>query len=194
MKKKLTKLCILLIIIILIPCIITLLISGDDSKSNHLSNDDSIRITATENGVDKEYSLNTYIMMAMAADIPVNYEIETLKAQATIIRTYVYLIANQKDSAKLNATDIGLNFESLDDAKKDWGKSATENEKKLTAAINDTAGMVIMSSDQLIIPLFHSVSTGMTRSAKVAIGQDVSYLAAVESKGRSEERRVGKEC
>lgn len=183
MKQNLTKLCILLIIIILIPCVITLLISGEDSKSNHLNDDDTISITATENGVDKEYSLNTYIMMAMAADIPVTYEIETLKAQATIIRTYVYLIASQKNTYKLNAIDIGLNYESLDQAKLEWGTKAAENEKRLTSAIEETAGMVIMSEDQLIIPLFHPVSTGMTRSAKVAINQDVSYLTAVESKG-----------
>lgn len=183
MKQNLIKLGSLLTIIILIPCVITLLLSGEDSKTNHLSDDDTIRITVTENGVDKEYSLNTYIMMAMAADIPINYEVEALKAQATIIRTYVYLIANQKNTSKLNAVDIGLSYESLENAKADWGAKAEENEKKLTSAIMDTIGMVILSDNQLIIPLFHPVSTGMTRSAKAAINKDVSYLTSVESKG-----------
>ena len=91
MKQKVCRLGILLLIILLIPCGITYLLSGKGSKPSGTKND-SIRILVEENGVEKEYSLDTYIMMAMAADIPATYELETLKAQATILRTYVYVV------------------------------------------------------------------------------------------------------
>lgn len=183
MKQKVCTLVILLLIILLIPCGITYLLSGKDSKSNGIR-DSLIRISVEENGVDKEYSLDTYIMMAMAADIPATYELETLKAQATVIRTYVYVVAKKKKTNSLTAEDIGLQYKALDVAKASWGeKNAEVYEKKLLKAIEDTDNMVITYNDDLIIPLFHPVSIGMTRSSEQAIGEDIAYLVSVESKG-----------
>lgn len=183
MKQKVCGLVILLLIIILIPCGITYLISGKGSKSGATKNN-SVHISIEENGVDKEYSLDTYIMMAMAADIPVTYELEALKAQATIIRTYVYVVAKKKKSNSLTAEDIGLQYKSLDTAKISWGEENKDDyEKKLLKAIEDTKNMVITYNSDLIIPLFHPVSIGMTRSSKQAIGEDIPYLVSVESKG-----------
>lgn len=183
MKQKVCTLVILLLIILLIPCGITYLLSGKDSKSNGIR-DSSIRISVEENGVDKEYSLDTYIMMAMAADIPATYELEALKAQATVIRTYVYVVAKKKKTNSLTAEDIGLQYKALDVAKASWGeKNAEVYEKKLLKAIEDTDNMVITYNDDLIIPLFHPVSIGMTRSSEQAIGEDIAYLVSVESKG-----------
>ncbi|MBS5933464.1 MAG: SpoIID/LytB domain-containing protein [Clostridiales bacterium] len=183
MKQKVCKLGILLLIILLIPCGITYLLSGKGSKSSGTKND-SIRIRVEENGVDKEYSLDTYIMMAMAADIPATYELETLKAQATILRTYVYVVAKKNKTNSLKADDIGLQYKALDTAKVSWGEeNADQYEKKLLKAIEDTNNMVVTYNDDLVIPLFHPVSIGMTRSSKQAIGEDIAYLASVESKG-----------
>ena len=179
MKQKVCTLVILLLIILLIPCGITYLLSGKDSKSNGIR-DSLIHISVEENGVDKEYSLDTYIMMAMAADIPATYELETLKAQATVIRTYVYVVAKKKKTNSLTAEDIGLQYKALDVAKASWGeKNAEVYEKKLLKAIEDTDNMVITYNDDLIIP----VSIGMTRSSEQAIGEDIAYLVSVESKG-----------
>lgn len=183
MKQKVCRLGILLLIILLIPCGITYLLSGKGSKSSGTKND-SIRIRVEENGVDKEYSLDTYIMMAMAADIPATYELETLKAQATILRTYVYVVAKKNKTNSLKADDIGLQYKALDTAKVSWGEeNADQYEKKLLKAIEDTNNMVVTYNDDLVIPLFHPVSIGMTRSSKQAIGEDIAYLASVESKG-----------
>lgn len=183
MKQKVCTLVILLLIILLIPCGITYLLSGKGSKSNGTRNN-SIRISVEENGVDKEYSLDTYIMMAMAADIPATYELETLKAQATVIRTYVYVVAKKKKTNFLTTEDIGLQYKALDVAKASWGEENAEAyEKKFLKAIEDTDKMVITYNDDLIIPLFHPVSIGMTRSSEQAIGEDIAYLVSVESKG-----------
>lgn len=183
MKQKVCRLGILLLIILLIPCGITYLLSGKGSKPSGTKND-SIRILVEENGVEKEYSLDTYIMMAMAADIPATYELETLKAQATILRTYVYVVAKKNKTNSLKADDIGLQYKSLDAAKASLGEENSDQyEKKLMKAIEDTNNMVITYNEDLIIPLFHPVSIGMTRSSKQAIGEDIAYLASVESKG-----------
>lgn len=183
MKQKVCRLGILLLIILLIPCGITYLLSGKGSKPSGTKND-SIRILVEENGVDKEYSLDTYIMMAMAADIPATYELEALKAQATILRTYVYVVAKKNKTNSLKADDIGLQYKALDAAKASLGEENSDQyEKKLLKAIEDTNNMVITYNDDLIIPLFHPVSIGMTRSSKQAIGEDIAYLASVESKG-----------
>lgn len=183
MKQKVCTLVILLLIILLIPCGITYLLSDKGSKSNGTRNN-SIRISVEENGVDKEYSLDTYIMMAMAADIPATYELETLKAQATVIRTYVYVVAKKKKTNSLTAEDIGLQYKALDVAKASWGEENAEvYEKKFLKAIEDTDKMVITYNDDLIIPLFHPVSIGMTRSSEQAIGENIAYLVSVESKG-----------
>lgn len=183
MKQKVCILVILLLIILLIPSGITYLFSGKGFKSSGTSNN-SIHISVEENGVDKEYSLDTYIMMALAADIPANYELEALKAQATVIRTYVYVVAMKKKTKSLTAEDIGLQYKALDSAKASFGEeNADAYEKKFLKAIEDTDNMVITYNDDLIIPLFHPVSVGMTRSSEQAIGEDIAYLVSVESKG-----------
>ncbi|WP_455716699.1 SpoIID/LytB domain-containing protein [Anaerosporobacter sp.] len=183
MKQKVSTILVLLLIVLLIPCGITYLLSGKGSKSSGTSNN-SIRISIEENGVDKECSLNTYIMMAMAADIPATYELEALKTQATIIRTYVYVLAEKRKTKSLAASDIGLQYTTLDAARASWGEEhAASYEKKISKSIKDTNNMVITYKDSLIIPLFHAVSTGMTRSSKQAIGEDIAYLSSVESKG-----------
>lgn len=183
MKQKVCILVILLLIILLIPSGITYLLSGKGFKSSGTSNN-SIHISVEEDGVDKEYSLDTYIMMALAADIPANYELEALKAQATVIRTYVYVVAMKKKTNSLTAEDIGLQYKALDAAKASLGEeNADAYEKKFLKAIEDTDNMVITYNDDLIIPLFHPVSVGMTRSSEQAIGKDIAYLVSVESKG-----------
>ena len=183
MKQKVCILVILLLIILLIPSGITYLLSGKGFKSSGTSNN-SIHISVEENGVDKEYSLDTYIMMALVADIPANYELEALKAQATVIRTYVYVVAMKKKTNSLTAEDIGLQYKALDAAKASLGEeNADAYEKKFLKAIEDTDNMVITYNDDLIIPLFHPVSVGMTRSSEQAIGKDIAYLVSVESKG-----------
>lgn len=183
MKQKVCILVILLLIILLIPSGITYLLSGKGFKSSGTSNN-SIHISVEEDGVDKEYSLDTYIMMALVADIPANYELEALKAQATVIRTYVYVVAMKKKTNSLTAEDIGLQYKALDAAKASLGEeNADAYEKKFLKAIEDTDNMVITYNDDLIIPLFHPVSVGMTRSSEQAIGKDIAYLVSVESKG-----------
>lgn len=183
MKQKVCILVILLLIILLIPSGITYLLSGKGFKSSGTSNN-LIRISVEENGADKEYSLDTYIMMAMAADIPETYELEALKAQATVIRTYVYVVAKKKKSNSLTAEEIGLQYKALDAAKTSLGEEDTDSyEKKFLKAIEDTDNMVITYNGDLIIPLFHPVSVGMTRSSGQAIGEEVPYLVSVESKG-----------
>lgn len=182
MKQKLYKFIVVLIAIITVPSVITLILSSK-GKKEQLKEKDRIYITVSDGGVDNVYPLNTYIMMAMAADIPSSYEIEALKAQATMIRTYIYVVASREKSYRLNAKDIGLQYQSYDQLYKSTDKDENEVLRKLKKAVEETNNTVVVYEDSLIIPLFHPVSVGMTRSASQAINEDIPYLISVESKG-----------
>ncbi|WP_167957677.1 SpoIID/LytB domain-containing protein [Anaerosporobacter faecicola] len=181
MKQKACGLVVILLIILLIPCCITYILSGKDQFYME-EKDAAIHILITEDSMEKECTLDTYIMMAMEANIPLNYHLETLKAQAVIIRTYVYVIVQQKQTNTIKAEEIGLLYQSDDSVLDKKEEEQATYKANIEKAVKETNGQVILCEGKLIVPLFHEVSVGVTRSASTAIGKNISYLQAVESK------------
>ncbi|HEX3022134.1 MAG TPA: SpoIID/LytB domain-containing protein [Lachnospiraceae bacterium] len=182
MKKNIASFILLLFFIVAIPCILTILLSGKSQKvplKGSTARNITIAVKDEENTTN--VPMDTYIMMALCANMPVTYEDEALKAQSVIIRTYIYMVADTKATSNLNAEDLGLDYRVLATMKEVWGEdSYTANLTKLEDIINDTNGEVITYKEKLILPLFHEVSTGKTRSAEAATGEKIEYLVSVD--------------
>ena len=75
-----------------------------------------------------------------------------------------------------------------------YGDKYDELYNKIAGAVDSVIYEVITYNDELIIPAFHSMSGGITESAKVAWGKDIPYLQPASStedtkvKGFSEEK------
>lgn len=140
----------------------------------------------------KEMSLEEYIVGVVAGEMPAEFEVEALKAQAVAARSYA--VTKMKgfsgkgcDSAP-NA-DICTDSKhcqewiSKEDASKGWNiTDAPKYWDKITAAVNDTRGLVITyDAVPVMYPLYFSTSSGKTENSQDVFKFQEPYLRSVVS-------------
>lgn len=139
----------------------------------------------TVNGMDKPLELEEYVKGVVAAEMPSSFHEEALKAQAIAARTYA-LKTTEKGKIPI-ATDVSAQvFYTQAERKKNWGKEFAKNEKKVSAAVDATAGEMIIYGDELISAMFFSTSNGQTETAQNFSGNDIPYLQSVDSSGEAD--------
>lgn len=137
-------------------------------------------VTIKVSGNEIPLDLEEYVTGVVAAEMPVSFHLEALKAQAIAARTYVLKTTNYGQSP-IEPTVAKQVFYDVDTRKENWDTSYEENEKKIRKAVESTAGEIILYNDELITAMFHSMSNGMTESAKNYSGSDLPYLQSVAS-------------
>lgn len=142
-------------------------------------------IDITVSGLDKPLPLETYVKGVVASEMPVSFHEEALKAQAIAARTYA--LRETDNGQKPIAADVSAQvFSTEADRKKRWGKDFTRNEKKIEAAVEATAGEVVVYEEEMISAMFFSTSNGKTETAQNFSGSDIPYLQSVESPGEED--------
>jgi stage II sporulation protein D len=132
-------------------------------------------------------SLDDYLIGVVAAEMPADFDIEALKAQAVAARTYTLLrISSSPDAQHPNAplcTDPGhcQAWISVAAMRKEWGfLSFGANYQKIATAVRTTSGEVLAYQGNLIDPVYHSSCGGRgTENAAAVWGHAVPYLQAV---------------
>ena len=154
----------------------------------------NIRIKVYKTGEKKieEMDLEEYLKGVVAAEMPVDFELEALKAQAIAARTYAYARHeklylpndNVHDGADV-CTDVHCQaWMSKESAVKSWGDAGEKNWEKIEKAVNETQNMVAVYEGKLINPLYHSNSGGRTENVEdVWATREVPYLKSVSSRG-----------
>ena len=209
MKKILIYLLSFILIIFIIPALLTRRTSPVNSNEK-ISNQEEQNVenqTQTSNQNEYNYSkygtisllhkktgeveqvnLDGYLCNVVSAEMPANYEIEALKAQAIVARTYtIYKILNKKhDTADIcDDSTCCQAWISKDDRLARWEESQREsNWQKIVSAVNDTKGKVITYDNKPIDAFFHSNSGGVTEvPVNVWGGTGYPYLQSVETSG-----------
>ncbi len=148
----------------------------------------TIQLLNHETGIVEEVNLEEYLYNVVAAEMPANFELEALKAQAVVARTYtIYKVENKKHD---NA-DICTNFAccqayiTKEERFAAWEESEREsNWEKIVTAVNETVGQIITYEDKPINAFFHSNSGGITEiPVNVWGGTGYPYLQVVETAG-----------
>ncbi len=141
-----------------------------------------------------EMDFEEYVKGVVAAEMPANFEVEALKAQAVAARTYalarVDKINKDKDE-KHNGADVCTNpahcqaWISKKNAMKKWSLfSSKKNWNKISNAVDSTNGQIITYNGEIANPVFHSNSGGKTENSEdVWEGVVVPYLKSVDSAG-----------
>lgn len=133
-----------------------------------------------------------YIKGVVAAEMPISFEPEALKAQAVAAHTYAlrrYYQQLQNPAESLKGAQFSTDpsvfqaYKSVEELKKQYGDSFEENWKKLSDAVEAVIDYVITYDGQPIVAAYHSTSGGETEAAVAVWGQDVPYLQAVGSEG-----------
>lgn len=186
MKKILYKGLIVTVVVLLVPFLLTSAFSGHDSKDYIETADFTIYYEV--NGSRQELSFDQYILGVVAANMPAGYQMEALKAQAVIARTYALynislLTEENPGQDSFTTSQLGLSYIGLDRLEELWGsENYQEYFTKFENAVYGTKDEVLVYKDQLILPVFFDTGSGFTRNASEAWGIDIPYLVSVPSK------------
>lgn len=133
-----------------------------------------------------------YICGAVAAEMPAEYDVQAIKAQAVACYTYAYTKRENERSApssELKGADISDSPEThqgyIDDAaaREKWGDKYEEYHKKIAGAVNEVLGQVIVYEGKPILAAYHCISSGQTEDAKELWNEEIPYLKSVKSPG-----------
>ncbi|MCI9063040.1 MAG: stage II sporulation protein D [Clostridia bacterium] len=206
MKRYLIYFIVFLIIIFILPAICTKS-SGKQSiiqekvveetkqeeekiKTYDYSKYEKIKLYHTKTNNIEELPIDEYIYGTVSAEMPAKYELEALKAQAIVSRTYtLYQIINGKN--KHGEAYVCDDYKccqawiSKDDRMNKWDQEEREsNWDKIVNAVNSTSGMIVTYNKEPIDAFFHSNSGGKTETvSNVWGGKDFPYLQSVETVG-----------
>jgi len=150
---------------------------------------DKIKFYNTKTGLVEEVPIDDYIKGVVAAEMPAEFHMEALKAQAVAARTYAISRTikynNGHPDHKLAPLCNGihcqayLSFSQLGEMK---GESWIENYwPKIEEAVNETKGLGIFYNGEIIEPLYHSTSGGRTENVKDVYATELPYLKSVTS-------------
>lgn len=209
MKKYLLYLFIFIIIIFIIPALCTS-VSKTQSKTDEEQEENNettenkefvpydysqfgtIKLYHTSTQEIEELPIDEYLYGVVSAEMPANYEMEALKAQAIVARTYtIYQSANSNKHGDANICDDSNCCQawiSKEDRLARWSEEERENNwNKIVEAVNSTSGKIITYNNVPINAFFHSNSGGTTEIvSNVWGGTDLPYLQSVETAGEAE--------
>ena len=125
-------------------------------------------------------TMSEYLPHAVAAEMPVSFGSEALKAQAVAARTYI-LASNRHENADI-CTDSAccLAYRSEDELRALWGSDYEKNMSEIQAAVAATDGQILTYRGKIIQSVFHASSAGSTESS-AAVWAETPYLIAVSS-------------
>lgn len=123
-----------------------------------------------------DMDIETYVAGVVAGEMPGDWPIEALKAQAILARTFVLKFVTEKDS-KYPGADIST------DISEAQAYDAEAVNERILQAVRETAGRILLTEDgKLPYTWFHSHSGGMTETAADGIdwnGPEPSYIRIV---------------
>nr|WP_246183358.1 stage II sporulation protein D [Paenibacillus methanolicus] len=147
----------------------------------------SVYVTETER--IERLPIELYVRGVLAGEMPINFELEALKAQAIAARTYIYrrLMSGDRsgtpdEQANVTNTVQHQVYIPMAELLNRWkGQQKEDNLAKLNRAVEETKGQIITYAGEPIQAAFFSTSNGYTENAADYWTLDVPYLKSVAS-------------
>ena len=151
----------------------------------------TIKLLHTDTNQVEELDFDTYLYGVVSGEMPASYEIEALRAQAVVARTYtIYKIKNGSKHENANICDSPLCCQawiSKENRMARWEDDKKEKYwAKIVDAVDSTSGKYITYNGEPINAFFHSNSGGMTEIPINVWGGDFPYLQIVSTSGENE--------
>ncbi|MDR3313876.1 MAG: stage II sporulation protein D [Oscillospiraceae bacterium] len=144
---------------------------------------ESIPVMRSATGAVETVGLEEYLRGCVAAEIPMTYHTEALKAQAVASCTYArYRIAQGKDAVS-DSGETDQAYLSQAERQKKWGDNYDAYTKKLNDAVAAVLGQQITYAGKPILAAFHAICSGLTENAADYWGGEYPYLLSVASPG-----------
>ena len=148
----------------------------------------TINLLHADTGEVEKVELDTYLCNVVSAEMPADFELEALKAQAIVARTYTIYKVNNKKHDNADICDDSACCQawiSKEDRLVRWDESLRDsNWGKIEQAVQSTKGKIITYENQPINAFFHFNSGGRTElPINVWGGSGYPYLQTVETAG-----------
>ena len=164
-------------------------------KDNNIK--DFIKVKITSTGEIKEVTINDYLKGVLPSEMPPEYEIEALKAQAVVARTYLYQKIASGGHGDSDICDNAAHCQAyynterilqIWEKSKGWDKETRDiHAEKVARAVKETENIVVTYNDKYIRAYFHACSGGKTENVSNIWGkQNIPYLVSVESLGEQD--------
>ena len=111
--------------------------------------------------------------------MPASFNIEALKAQAIVARTYTMKLI--ESNRTITDTVTTQSYKDNDALKVMWQESYNTYYNKIKTAVNDTKGIYITYNGNIIDAVYHSTSNGFTEDSINVWGNEFPYLKTVSS-------------
>lgn len=162
--------------------------NGENQQNYEYSKYGTINLLHKKTGEIEQVNLDEYLCNVVSAEMPADYEVEALKAQAIVARTYtIYKVQNKKhDNADIcDDSTCCQAWISKEDRLARWDENKREsNWQKIYECVNETKGKIITYENKPINAFFHSNSGGITEiPVNVWGGTGYPYLQSVETSG-----------
>lgn len=193
MKKIIFYLIFIIILTFVMPLIFTNPFKTEETVAEETEKFDygkysNIKLLHLETGIVEDIDLDSYLYGVVASEMPANFEIEALKAQAVVARTYtIYQIKNGSKHENADVCDSSYCCQAWINKENRMARweadKAEEYWNKIVKAVNDTKGKIIFYEGEPINALFHSNSGGSTELSINVWGGDFPYFQTVETSG-----------
>lgn len=197
------------LIILVFPVLITFIVNkvNVDKESGVQTSGKTIVVNC--GSYVAEMDMENFIPCVLMAQMPIESPKEALKAQAVVIRTYI-LKKMGKDNTISN-DELGLPYISYVKLEDMWFRNyRMEHPKSVRGMLGNLTGLgksrifktnmdylnmimektrmkVLKNGGELILPLYHGISNGTTRSGSEVLGEEYNYLKSVKCNSDMEE-------
>ncbi|MEG2310496.1 MAG: stage II sporulation protein D [Clostridia bacterium] len=208
MKKRLVFLYLVIALLIVLSVILFVVDYFVNKKINHENKaqikieekntieykaNQTIRVRYSKTGVIVAMDINDYLRGVVPSEMPPTYNIEALKAQALVARTYTYQkMLSHGEGEDADICDNYAHCQAFCDKEKlfqIWRRRGFSNEEinkywdKINEAVVSTQNEVIMYNKQYIKAFFHASSPNKTEDIdQIWGGERLPYLVSVENK------------
>ncbi len=195
MKKFLTLILVSAIVIIILP--VALLKDNINSAESSfalqtsttqpLEKNNTLTVFRSVNNENLEIDFFEYVCGSVAAEMPLSYHEEALKAQAIACYTNALrLKSNSESTATYHISDdssVHQGYLSKEQRKEKWGEDFEKYESKLNSIVKSVENLAVYYDDTLCVAAFHAICSGKTESSENVWGEKIPYLTTVKSNG-----------
>lgn len=186
MKKFLTSFSFFFLLLFLTPA---LALNGLSLQNTPASNSPKDTFLVFDEASSEILTLSPleYIKGAVAAEMPMSYHTEAVKAQAVASHSFALHRVENKLSEFSEGVYLSTSpsscqgYKSEADRREMWGEQFDTYEKKLTDAVSAVIDDVLLYEDKPILAMFHAVSGGATEACADIFGVSYPYLTSAES-------------
>lgn len=207
-RQKIKEFAVLLSILLLFPCV-TGLLSGKNPEIQDFGVLESVEKEEAEYFVEYKGTLFTqhipledFLIGEIACAIPIDSDMEAVKAQAVLLRTnfFAKLLESQKQGS-ISGQDTDVTMQSVDVTDADsylsvarmqklWKEDFEKYYEKCKQAVMETKGIILVYKEEPVEVSYHSMSSGKTRNGSEIFSDGrYEYLTQTECEKNVENKR-----